>query len=86
MADKEKAVDDVVDNFFDNILHTKMHTKNKKWLHCNAFLVFMQGFDSPHLHHVGASDITLAPTYFIYKPERTHAATPGYDFDLETRL
>lgn len=30
MADKEKAVDDVVDNFFDNILHTKMHTKNKK--------------------------------------------------------
>ena len=40
-------------------------------------LVFGQEFDSPRLHHVGASFISLAPT-FLQKSERAHAAAPPF--------
>ena len=40
-------------------------------------LVFGQEFDSPRLHHVGASFISLAPT-FLQKSERAHSAAPPF--------
>ena len=52
----------------------------------------MRRFESFTRCHVGASFISLAPTYFIfYKSERAHAAAPpfqtgpaalGFDLDL----
>ena len=43
-------------------------------------LVFGQEFDSPRLHHVGASFISLAPT-FLQKSERAHAAAPPFQIE-----
>ena len=57
-------------------------------------LVFGQEFDSPRLHHVGASFISLAPT-FLQKSERAHAvalsfptepAALGFDLVLDAAL
>ena len=46
------------------------------------------GFESPPGHHVGASCISLAPT-FLQKSERTHSAAPPFQprfASLDSRL
>ena len=40
-------------------------------------------FDSGHRHHVGASSVSLAPTFF-QKSERTHAAAPPFQIEPAT--
>ncbi len=46
-------------------------------LDSKSSVLWTWGFESPHRHQVGASFVSLAPTFF-QKSERTHTAAPPF--------